>query len=550
MSGAPAGSIPAEAAPDGPATWPWHLLLAPIPPILAFVHDNKLVADWTYATWSVQATWAAELGVALALYPVIRRVRPAALLASVAAILFYSHDALDAWEDPAWWVWIAAIGLFRWKAWPMVGWTRFFNLAMLFTVAQSAWVAYQDVSEPFKPRPKPDRFDTLQVEVKPGPRPDVYYIVLDGYGRADRIEALFGYASPLGDALRARGFVVADAANANYAQTALSFAATLNLRMVGDQLTDVDTNSKNRRALAALCQDNLVSRTFGAAGYRRVAYAGEYTFTEQAGAEVRGPWLRFSEFEYMLVNETPVQTWTKRLGYPQSYLAHQVRRAHLNWVLDHLGTDENDGPTFTFAHIVAPHPPFTFNADGSYRPERTRAAFADGSMWLKIAKKYEETYAEGYVEQLRWLDARIPQVVDEILTHAPDAIIIIQGDHGSGSELDFTDIDKTNVHERLGILAAYRLPNPNAVHPGFSPVNTFRVVFNELFGADLPLLPDRSFFSTWSKPYRTIEVTKTLTEPMARKPIPYADDPAPAVTPAATPAAVPAPRDEPPPGSR
>jgi hypothetical protein len=175
------------------------------------------------------------------------------------------------------------------------------------------------------------------------------------------------------------------------------------------------------------------------------------------------------------------------------------------------------------AHIVAPHPPFTFNADGSYRPEKTRAAFADGSMWIKIAKKYEETYRDGYVEQLRWLDARVPKVIDEILAHAPDAVIIIQGDHGSGSELDFTDRAKTNVHERLGILAAYRVPNPSEVSQTFTPVNNFRVVFNQLFDAKLPMVAERSFFSTWSRPYHSIEVTSVLKEPMVRVAAPYSE---------------------------
>ena len=41
--------------------------------------------------------------------------------------------------------------------------------------------------------------------------PDVYYVILDGYARADALATHYGYDNePFLDALRERGFVVAD----------------------------------------------------------------------------------------------------------------------------------------------------------------------------------------------------------------------------------------------------------------------------------------------------------------------------------------------------
>ena len=49
---------------------------------------------------------------------------------------------------------------------------------------------------------------------------------------------------------------------------------------------------------------------------------------------------------------------------------------------------------------------------------------------------------------------------------------------------------------RLGNLVAMYLPGVDVdVSDTFTSVNTFRLVFREYFGADLELLPDRSF--TW-----------------------------------------------------
>ena len=81
------------------------------------------------------------------------------------------------------------------------------------------------------------------------------------------------------------------------------------------------------------------------------------------------------------------------------------------------------GPTFTFAHVVAPHPPFVFAADGSYRPERARAAFADGNGWRSLARPYHEDYGEGYVAQVAWLDAELPRVLAEVARLDPHSVV-------------------------------------------------------------------------------------------------------------------------------
>jgi hypothetical protein len=39
------------------------------------------------------------------------------------------------------------------------------------------------------------------------------------------------------------------------------------------------------------------------------------------------------------------------------------------------------------------------------------------------------------------------------------------------------------------------------------------VVFNTYFGAQIKLLPDRSFFSTWGEPYHFIDVTDRVRSP-------------------------------------
>jgi hypothetical protein len=73
-------------------------------------------------------------------------------------------------------------------------------------------------------------------------------------------------------------------------------------------------------------------------------------------------------------------------------------------------------------------------------------------------------------------------------------IIIIQGDHGAIN---------APPNKRLNILNAYYFPGGAAsgLYESISPVNTFRVLFNQYFGGQIKLLKDTSYFSDYSQPY-------------------------------------------------
>jgi hypothetical protein len=43
-----------------------------------------------------------------------------------------------------------------------------------------------------------------------------------------------------------------------------------------------------------------------------------------------------------------------------------------------------------------------------------------------------------------------------------------------------------------------------------SPVNSFRLLCNELLGTKFDRLPDRTFFAGWDTPFQTIDITDQL----------------------------------------
>jgi hypothetical protein len=168
------------------------------------------------------------------------------------------------------------------------------------------------------------------------------------------------------------------------------------------------------------------------------------------------------------------------------------------------------GPTFVFAHIIAPHPPFVFGPQGQpVQPSQTFTALD--------AQNYPgtpEAYRQGYTDQLIYLNARLEQVLARILERSdPAPVVILQSDHGPGSTFAGGEPAQRNMPERMSILSAVHLGGRGdaaAIYPSATPVNTFRLVFNQVFGADLPLLPDASYYSEMEAPYALQDVHAEL----------------------------------------
>ena len=61
-------------------------------------------------------------------------------------------------------------------------------------------------------------------------KPDIFYIILDGYARGDTLEAIYNVDNdPFLDSLRNKGFYIADHSLSNYSTTLKSLTASLNM---------------------------------------------------------------------------------------------------------------------------------------------------------------------------------------------------------------------------------------------------------------------------------------------------------------------------------
>jgi len=124
----------------------------------------------------------------------------------------------------------------------------------------------------------------------------------------------------------------------------------------------------------------------------------------------------------------------------------------------------------------------------------------------------QKEYRDGYVKQLQFINQKIMAAIEKIISNSNEPpIIIIQGDHGPGSLLDWNVSEPITsaLRERMPILNAKYLPAEirKFLYPGMTPVNSFRIVFKRCFGKSLALLPDKSYFSLPSDPVRWVDVT-------------------------------------------
>jgi hypothetical protein len=326
--------------------------------------------------------------------------------------------------------------------------------------------------------------------------PDIYYIILDGYARADVLTELYRFDNAdFVRTLESRGFFVPDESRANYPKTAVSVTSTLNMDYI-DSLAPGLEDQPFWWLMSPLLDHSRVRATLEKLGYQTVSLTSDWGITDNPTADVyySPKPIVFSDFESYLLSQTPlgmVESLLGRVAFVPSFEAHrELTRFQFETLAD---VPSLPGPKFVVAHIVAPHPPFVFDAQGNPLEPAYPFSFHDANDF----PFGDEAYRQGYVGQVEYVNGQVVQMIDAILAKSvTPPIIILQADHGPGMLTDFRSSANTCLKERFSIFAAYYLPgvNPDAIPADVTPVNLFRILFNEYFHAELPLLERAHFY--------------------------------------------------------
>ncbi len=341
----------------------------------------------------------------------------------------------------------------------------------------------------------------LEIPIAPieGTAPNVYWFVIDEYGRADQLAAVYGIDNePFVDALSERGFDVAERSWASYPRTHLSLATTLSMDYTvvpGTPLVDEYTEVS-----PIVRGDNAVVQRFRDHGYRYLYsddHFQEWRACDPALADVCLPYAQtgtpLREVDLKLLQLTPIGPFVQPgFTYTDPVQIVDALEAH---------TGDAADPAFVFAHVMTPHWPYRFEEDCSDRGEL-----------LDHLRLTIEQRKGAYATDLRCMNALILEGVDRLVARDPTAIIIVQADHGSGLDLPWLEDPAawTPAHraERYSPLNAIRLPDRCSSHriEDQPLVNTFRIVFACLEGQQIPLLPWRAFLSPYDQVHDIVEL--------------------------------------------
>jgi hypothetical protein len=345
--------------------------------------------------------------------------------------------------------------------------------------------------------------------------PDIYYIILDGYGRADALQTIHGYDnSDFILELENLGFYVAPESQANYGRTFLSLASSLNMDYL-DELAGEMGGSNLWWPMAGYIQQSAVRSFLEENGYKTIFFASGWDFTDiRDGDYYMHPFpIMLRDFDKAFIQLTNLRLLSGLDWRVVSFPSYDTHRQLLSYEFQTLQTvAEIPGPKFIFSHIVSPHPPFVFRNDGS-------SVNPDYPFSLSYAQGLfgnSESYRQSYIEQLEYINKLTFEMIEGILSNSRTSpIIIIQGDHGPGIYMDYEDVGKACLFERYSILNAFYLPgkDPNIIPEDISPVNSFRIILNSYFNTDLELLPNESYFSSNLTPYQFEDVTGLTEKP-------------------------------------
>jgi hypothetical protein len=333
--------------------------------------------------------------------------------------------------------------------------------------------------------------------------PDIYYILLDTYSRDDILQDHFNYDnSAFLDQLKSKGFYIPLCGKSNYARTELSMSSMLNMNYLNGFGNDlIDKPGVLKKDFAAYMVHNQVRSTLEDLGYKTAAFETKYPLMNATDAAYYfSPkmvsydnsvsfWLGIrgvTDFEEMAIDTTPLSSIKSRIArlfesnndaiqasiqnqlYTQFYALH-------TYVWNTLINDVPSipSPKFVYAHVMSTHSVYVLDPNGNFH------YYSTGD---------EEAFEQGYIASLQYTNKMVLQMVSNIFTKSKNPpIILILGDHGW-----------MPTPERVYDLQAYYLPNGGEakLYPSMTPVNLFRVIFDQYFGGKLDLLKDASFYSS------------------------------------------------------
>ncbi len=337
--------------------------------------------------------------------------------------------------------------------------------------------------------------------------PDIYYIVPDRYGASAMHRRTYGIDTrPFIEFLKSKGFYVASDSVANYGSTHQSLAASLNMQYLH---TLLGKKTIPRKPLVYRTLHNpAVVRFLKSLGYRYVLSSAYRPMRNDPAADVRVGGGDLAGFSQILYSTTVLPALSRVFNVAEEKL--DPRRKHWQRTLSQFEqvarTTRFRGPQFVIAHLLLPHEPYVFDRRGRFVTEE---------------EEQRKSWRVRFADQVLYTNRKLRELINALLADKENPpIIVLQPDEGQwplrywdrSDEFNYETASRTELLDKFEIINAYYLPGvrPKALYPSITPVNSFRVIFNLYFDADLRLLPDKAYGRELNPVYRFVEITHLL----------------------------------------
>lgn len=366
--------------------------------------------------------------------------------------------------------------------------------------------------------------------------PNILYIILDGYASNNVLKKYYDYDnSEFTNWLENKGFYVAKNSTSNYSITHLSINSSLNMNYVHNGLNENNWLYK----LSKTMENSIVPTFFKKMGYEFIIYNGSEYFREFDTLANKTDNFSSNIIIYLFIYKCSVLSFINDSTISIDTFWGNKKR---NWMektfrsIKEICGNPKTSNKFIYVHLIAPHPPFLYDKDDK-QVNIENGCLCPMNGWSQ---------KKPYIDYLIYTNKKIKNIIEEIITKSPNNnIIILQADHGSQYYVmdNLINLDKKgcsvrisecgsikkkycskkipefassseNIEQIFGILNAVYIPKNKPFfkefNNGITPVNTFRIISNNLFNTNYPLLENKNYFTYYGCDYQTIDVTQKI----------------------------------------
>jgi hypothetical protein len=323
--------------------------------------------------------------------------------------------------------------------------------------------------------------------------PDIVLLMLDGYARADVLRDVYDFdGSGFLDALRERGFAIAEQSRSNYPVTSLSLLSLLQM----DHVSTIPAIDEGQRA--GLAQGAILRRALNdaaglqllrAQGYEIVALGSGF---EQVGLREADRFVdpgQLNEFEAQWI----ILSGLVRILQPVApdLVADQWRQ-RIDGSFDAaaaLLTEPHEGPRFLLLHVPSPHAPWVHRADGSLRSLRDVANVFQETE--EAANMPFDELRTAFIEQTQYVDRRALELIDRMQAGATDRPMVaaVFSDHGPSAPMSTEGFE---VRLR-NLLSVWSSAGPIDIEDDMTLVNLLPTILDTTLDLDVAHVDDRLY---------------------------------------------------------